>query len=62
MRRLTQLLAALLIAGIMLPGCGGSSAPGGTAEAPIPAKQKENDDIMQKGLKDAQSKRTGRGR
>jgi hypothetical protein len=45
MRRLTGLMAIPLIAGLVLPGCGSSSAPAGV-DAPRPAILKKNDDIM----------------
>lgn len=57
MRRLTGLFAAALIAGIALPGCGGSSAPAGT-DAPRPEIVKKNDDLMRNAAK-AAPKRVG---
>jgi len=56
-RRLTGLLAILGIAGLLLPGCGGSSASGGNgAGQPLPEKIQKNDDIMRGAAKVAPKK------
>jgi hypothetical protein len=55
--RLTCLLAILFVAGLLLPGCGGSSASGGNGPSrPLPEKLQKNDDIMRGGAKTAAKK------
>ena len=60
MRRLIGLLTVPLIAGLVLPGCGGSSAPAG-ADAPRAAIVKKNDDIMRHAAQAAPKKGGRRG-
>jgi hypothetical protein len=53
-KRLTGLLAIFFIAGLVLPGCGGSSASGGNGPSrPLPEKLQKNDDIMRGAAKAA---------
>jgi hypothetical protein len=61
-RRFTGLLAILFVAGLLLPGCGGSSASGGNgAGRPLPEKIQKNEDIMRSAAK-AVAKKTSRHR
>jgi hypothetical protein len=56
-RRLTGLAAILFVAGLLLPGCGGSSAAGGNGPGrPLPEKIQKNDDLMRNAMKDAAKK------
>jgi hypothetical protein len=55
MPRLTGLLTLLFVISIILPGCGDSPAPTKTGD-PTDTRtklEKENDDLMQKGMQNA---------
>jgi hypothetical protein len=55
-----RLLGLVLATAILVPGCGGSSTPAAPEGDSRPKVLKENDDIMQKALQDARTKKSRR--